>query len=83
MVLSTDCTKASDELPFHYHEALIPYESERSSFSKPAVKQWARKVNRSSCNRFLRDRAERRRAPSGIAGLSSRELFLKVKDDES
>ena len=49
MVLSTDSTKASDELRFHYHEALIPYESERSSFSKTAVKQWARKVNCSSC----------------------------------
>ena len=49
MVLSTASTKASDELPFHYHEALIPDESERSSFSKTAVKQWARKINCSSC----------------------------------
>ena len=50
MVLSTDSTKASDELPFHYHGSLIPYESERSSFSKPAVKQWAGKV---SCSSYI------------------------------
>jgi len=54
MVLSTGSTKASDDLPFHYHGALIPYESERSLFSKLAVKQWARKVNRSLCNGFSR-----------------------------
>jgi hypothetical protein len=35
------CTKASDDLPFHYHGALIPYESARSLFSKPAVQQFA------------------------------------------
>ena len=57
MVLSTGSTKASDELPFHYHEALIPYESERSSFSKPAVKQCAGTVSAPHALVLL-DRAE-------------------------
>jgi hypothetical protein len=41
MVLSTGSTKASDDLSFHYHRSLIPYENERSSFSKTAIKQFA------------------------------------------
>jgi hypothetical protein len=41
MASSMGCTKASDELSFHYHKSLIPYENERSSSSKTAIKQFA------------------------------------------
>jgi len=37
MASSMGCTKASDELSFHYHGSLIPYENERSSFSITAM----------------------------------------------
>ena len=57
MASSTDCTKASDELPFHYHRSLIPYENERSSFSKTAIKQFAwngfSRIGRSVVERVL------------------------------
>ena len=78
MASSTDCTKGSDELPFHYHRSLIPYENERSSFSKPAVQQWARKVSCSSCIGF----SWIGRSPS-MTDPATPERALKLKDDES
>ena len=57
MASSTDCTKGSDELSFHYHGSLIPYENERSSFSKTAIKQFAwngfSRIGRSVVERVL------------------------------